>query len=288
MVLVRPLHAIALFVIILNTAKSYKILGIFPHPGISHFAVFKPVLEALSERGHQITVVSHFPSATARTGYTDINLQGTCKNVSEIVLLNNVKGSRLEKYLGIAFVRPFATWCCEGGLASPQIQKLVRSEEKFDIILVEFFNTHCFAGLIKKFNAPFVGLSSHVLMPWVNDWMGNPDNPSYIPIIHMDYSDQLTFLERLENSIVSIFSKAYYNVLMTGEAIEISRRHLGQALRVPDNIMYNASLVLVNSHYSLNRPRPLVPNVVEVGGVHIVKRGQLPAVCCKIETDTVL
>lgn len=82
--------------------------------------------------------------------------------------------------------------------------------------------------------------------------------------------------------------KVYYNVIMTGEAVEISRSLLGEELRVPDNIMYNASLVLVNSHYSLNRPRPLVPNVVEVGGIHVGKRGQLPAVRCEIETDTVL
>lgn len=152
-------------------------------------------------------MLSHFPRVAKHERYRDLSLKGTCSNVTEIVQLNGLKGSRVEKYLGIAFVRPFAKSCCEGGLSSAPVRELAKSEEKFDLILTEFFNTHCFAGLMKKFNAPIVGLSSHVLMPWVNDWMGNPDNPAYVPLIHMDYTDQMTFLERVENTVISMFSK---------------------------------------------------------------------------------
>lgn len=36
-----------------------------------------------------------------------------------------------------------------------------------------------------------------------------------------------------------------------------------------DVLAYNTSLQLVNSHFSVNNARPLVPNVVEVGGLHV-------------------
>lgn len=184
--------------------------------------------------------------------------------------------------MGIAFVRPFATACCNGGLKHEAIQKLAKSKEHFDLILMEYFNTHCFSGFIKKFSAPVIGLSSHVLMPWVNDWTGNPDNPSYIPLINMDRSDDMSFLQRVEHLLVYTYVKIYYRAVLTRDAAEISRNHLGLEMRVPDGVMYNTSLVLVNSHYSLNLPRPLVPNVIEVGGLHIGKCGQLPVVCWKI------
>jgi hypothetical protein len=38
------------------------------------------------------------------------------------------------------------------------------------------------------------------------------------------------------------------------------------------------SLILVNSHFSLNNPRPTVPGFIEVGGLHIQTGGTLPEV----------
>ncbi|EFN66981.1 hypothetical protein EAG_15338 [Camponotus floridanus] len=64
-----------------NATKSkLKILGIFGHLGKSHFDMFKPLLEELARRGHEVTVVSYFPrtdDAKAKEplpNYKDINL----------------------------------------------------------------------------------------------------------------------------------------------------------------------------------------------------------------------
>lgn len=43
-------------------------------------------------------------------------------------------------------------------------------------------------------------------------------------------------------------------------------------------IAKNTSLVLVNSHPILNRPRPQVPAVIDVGGMHVKKEKKLPDV----------
>lgn len=55
---------------------NLKILGLFPHPGISHFHFFHPILRGLAERGHEVTVVSHFPDKSPPIGYTDLPLTG--------------------------------------------------------------------------------------------------------------------------------------------------------------------------------------------------------------------
>lgn len=40
----------------------------------------------------------------------------------------------------------------------------------------------------------------------------------------------------------------------------------------------NISLLLVNSHLSIHQARPMVPNVKEVGGLHIAKEKSLSKV----------
>jgi len=61
---------------IVGLVGSKKILGLFPHPGISHFNVFKPVLLALAERGHDLEVASYFPDNVPAKNYKDLTFRG--------------------------------------------------------------------------------------------------------------------------------------------------------------------------------------------------------------------
>lgn len=66
--------------------QCYNVLGIFIHPGKSHFDMFYPLMRGLAERGHNVTVISHFPDKNPVVGYTDVVLEG----LSEIGLNNGV------------------------------------------------------------------------------------------------------------------------------------------------------------------------------------------------------
>lgn len=57
-----------------QTSDSYRVLGIFPHPAISHFRAFQPVLRELANIGHDVVVVSHFPEDNPSTNYRDLVL----------------------------------------------------------------------------------------------------------------------------------------------------------------------------------------------------------------------
>lgn len=60
---------------------------------------------------------------------------------------------------------------------------------------------------------------------------------------------------------------------------EFSKKYLGEDLFEDGSVMHNISLLLTNAHFSLNRPRPLVPGDVEVGGIHVGTPKPLPSVC---------
>lgn len=65
-----------IFMLFYCPAKSHRILGLFPHPGMSHFQFFHPVMKALAEAGHEVTVLSHFPSKVPIINYKDEVLSG--------------------------------------------------------------------------------------------------------------------------------------------------------------------------------------------------------------------
>lgn len=57
--------------IIMNAAN---ILVFWPLPIPSHFRGFEPLFTELSRRGHNVTVVSHFPKSTPVVNYTDVTI----------------------------------------------------------------------------------------------------------------------------------------------------------------------------------------------------------------------
>lgn len=69
-----------------NPADSLRILGLFPHPGVSHFHFFHPIMRELAAQGHNVTVVSHFPDAKAPANYKDLPLSGMASMTNSVDL----------------------------------------------------------------------------------------------------------------------------------------------------------------------------------------------------------
>lgn len=57
------------------------------------------------------------------------------------------------------------------------------------------------------------------------------------------------------------------------------REKLGQDIPTASEVLGNASLILSNGHFSLARPRPYLPDVIDVGGIHSHPAKPLPKVC---------
>lgn len=259
-------------------AHAYKILGLFPYPGKSHFDVFQQLLIALAEKGHDVTVLSHYPLQQKMERYRDISLSNATQTNLLQLEMDMFQGHRTDMYFIVFLLAHFAQDTCKKGLAAQPVQELIRSEEKFDLIITEYFNTDCFLGLVHKLNVPFISMSSCTMMAWLNRRFANPENPAYIPNNFMDYSDELSFFERVENTLMYLFTNAVFHFLMDVPANAEAKKYFGDDLPPLSEIAANTSLMLVNSHFSLNLPRPLVPGVIEVGGLNVKTPGKVPKV----------
>lgn len=70
------LAAVVATLCLIDSSNGLRILGLFPHPGASHFHFFHPVMRGLAEAGHDVTVVSHFPDKNPPKNYKNLALTG--------------------------------------------------------------------------------------------------------------------------------------------------------------------------------------------------------------------
>jgi glucuronosyltransferase len=262
----------------LHTVEGSNILAVFGHMGKSHFDVFEPYLEQLASRGHELHVISHFPRKQPIPNYTDIDMRGTTTVKNSINIFSYTDIGSMGQISSAIVLSEWGTEACQKTLEHPNVQKLLKLNKKFDLLIAEMFNTDCFLALAHHFKIPIIGFSSCVFMPWTPARVANPDNPAYIPTHFVASSDKMDFSERFINTFWYLFHKLHYPFLMDAPAHKIGKQHFGESLPALSVLARNTSLILVNNHFTLNRPRPLVPGIVEVAGIHIKPANKLPEV----------
>ncbi|XP_072939187.1 UDP-glucosyltransferase 2-like [Epargyreus clarus] len=264
----------------LSYADGARILGLFPHTGKSHQMVFEPLLKTLAERGHHVTVASFFPLADPPANYTDISFQGIANVGLETIDLNLFENPSLllrTPYLG-KFVMRLMEFHPLAGMALNVCQKAVNwpplvaaLKKEYDLVIVENFNSDCMLGLLHVYNvrAPVVALMSSAMLPWSAYRIGVTDNPAYVPVTCLPFSTQMTFPERVTNTFFNYFYKWWFRYEIQVKEQVIIEKQYGRKIPDLEDLSKNMSLLLVNTFHPLNGAKPLVPGVVEVGGMHL-------------------
>jgi glucuronosyltransferase len=111
-------------------------------------------------------------------------------------------------------------------------------------------------------------------------WVGNPNPYAYVPSPILKFRDEMNFWERTINTIVGISSRLIRNHYYLPRQDAIMRKHFNDSNDLPtlSEIEHTTSLLLLNQHFSTSYPKPLMPNVVQVGGVHVKPPKELPQV----------
>ncbi|XP_045447432.1 UDP-glycosyltransferase UGT5-like [Melitaea cinxia] len=274
----RPLACITLFAIF-NYAICARILGLFPHPGRSHHMVFESLLQKLPERGHHVTVASFFPLKSPPANYTDVSFEGitkigletidlNCYENPEFILRIPIIGRIYKQIIDFNPLWESALSVCSKAIDWPPLKEALSKE--YDVVLVENFNSDCMIGLLHVYQikAPVVAMLSSNLLPWSHERIGAPDNPSYVPLITTTFTSRMTFLERMENTFLKLYLNLFYQQKIQMKERAMIEKHYGVKIPELNELAKNISLMLTNTHHAFNGVRPLVPGLVEVGGMH--------------------
>jgi glucuronosyltransferase len=101
--------------------------------------------------------------------------------------------------------------------------------------------------------------------------------PSFVPTYSAGaISNDMDIFERTWNFFTYQWTTALYEWYYLPKMESTYREALGQDVPSVREIERNASLVLNNAHFSLSYPRPQLPQVVDVGGMHCRAGQPLP------------
>ncbi len=98
---------------------------------------------------------------------------------------------------------------------------------------------------------------------------GAPLITSYIPVLFMEYTEKMNFMERVGNWITAHMMIFLYQFTSQPATDRLLRRRFGNDIPSVSELVKKTSLVFVNQHYSMSLPKPLPPTIIELGGIHI-------------------
>lgn len=162
----------------------------------------------------------------------------------------------------------------EGTFKDNQIQNLLNSSKTFDLIIMDQFYDEALLGIANHFKAPVILSSSLESPTWTHHMIANPDYYSYVPNAFLKTSSRMNFVNRLMNTILNFTERLYQIFISVPYHNKILHKYLPNAPHIND-LLYNVSLVLVNTHVSISEAFPKVPNMIDVAGMHIKEKKEL-------------
>lgn len=256
-------------------AGGYDILGIFPMRAKSHWVIYSSLTNELARRGHNVEVYTVFPGTKKTPNYREIDLSSCFRNSKHFHNINfkDILGKNFIEELVMLYgiiPRPDELRNC-----SP-IVNLAKSAKKFDALIVDPFDTDIFSIFATKFNASLINIFPNMLFGFLSDRMGSTSNPSYVNDLVVERPT--SFSKKLYNVLLWVSRMIFYHFYSLPLTYEGSDEIFGSLVPPVEEVLRNTSLVLTNSHFSVSSSIPLVPGIVQVGGIHIQNATRLPHV----------
>uniref|UniRef100_A0A182QG12 UDP-glucuronosyltransferase n=1 Tax=Anopheles farauti TaxID=69004 RepID=A0A182QG12_9DIPT len=260
------------------SAGAARILGILPSVGRSHYIIGAGLMKALLDAGHEVTIVSPYPMKGAPADrHRDILLP-------ELAAAHDVSGPNLFEYksapnLFVLFLvyNEIGPLSSEMLLEHPKMVELMESGERFDAVIVESFASEALYGLAEHFGGQLMVFSPFGASMWTNELVGTPYPYSYIPHTFLAYTNEMSFWQRFANALVGHLDKLYYRLVFLPQQETMYRRYFPHAKLTFQETLESVRLAFVNQHFTLSYPHPYAPNMVEIGGIQIQPREELPA-----------
>ncbi|XP_055906895.1 UDP-glycosyltransferase UGT5-like [Eupeodes corollae] len=263
-----------LLILSTNDVISSNILGLFLTHSPSHVIVHMGVVRALVERGHNVTVVTSMRLNDPNFGYRHIYLK-TLEHTQNDTFIMMDTITRAPFYL-----KPFKWFAAIKNMMDkysnynldPDYISFKNENNNFDLVLLGY-----------QFNEANLGEAAHFKCPSVLVWMmqpfghisrliGNPNLPAFVPYSPFIPPNEMDFFYRVLNFIFYIVEG-----IITKIGEYVLKNYYDQVYPSPEYPSYwetkkNISMIFYNHHFSEAPVRPLVPGLIEIGGIQIKEK----------------
>ncbi|NWH59337.1 UD11 glucuronosyltransferase, partial [Geococcyx californianus] len=269
---------LVLLLSVLSLAAGGKLL-VVPVDG-SHWLSMREVVDVLKQKGHEIVVVApeinvhikptkNFILKTYPVSYTqeemDENYQAFAKDLFE-------GGSFYERVVRM-YQRAKKTSAiflstCTDLLYNKELIRYLE-ESKFDAVFTDPM-IPCGQVLAEHLSLPSVLFLQRIPCDLEFDASQCPNPPSYVPRVFTDFTDHMNFLQRVQNLMLDIPLTLLCKFLYQPYS-KLASEFLQRDVTVLD-LLRKASIWLLRLDFVFNYPRPLMPNMIFIGGVNCAHR----------------
>lgn len=269
---------IVVSVIIRSQVDCARILVMAPICFRSHKQFFTPIIEALGAQGHQLTVVSPFPSKTKMENIRDIVIEdfigGSQMGVDWFSMgKGNAISSSIDTLRTFRMTQKAAY---ESLMAKPEFQHIVKTRDVDLAIVLAVLNDFTLP-IIDHLSVPFIYCSATITVPWLMSSMSTSQEYAYMPAFGTDFTDRMSFAERLTNVLRNEIGLLIRPVALLWMLDEMVKKDLPDVRPITE-IERDAQLLLVNYHPTIAWPRPLPPTIIPIVAMHLRPVQPLPKV----------
>ncbi|NXF54624.1 UD11 glucuronosyltransferase, partial [Oceanites oceanicus] len=269
---------LVLLLSVLSSAAGGKLL-VVPLDG-SHWLSMREVLDGLRQKGHEIVILApeinlyikptkNFVMKTYPVPFTqeemDENVQAFLQDIFE-------EGSFLERFLkvyqSVKRLADLSISTCAQLLYNTELVRYLE-ENKFDAVLTDPL-LPCGPILAEHLSVPSVFFLRGTSCGLEFEATQCPNPPSYVPRLFAVLTDRMNFLQRVKNLIFD-FPNYFLCDFVFQPYAKLASEFLHRDVTVPD-LLRQASIWLMRLDFVLDYPRPLMPNIIVIGGVNCVHK----------------
>lgn len=199
---------------------------------------------------------------------TEIYMDSSYEENINFVESRDFGGLKLLYNLQIASIKRM-----EIQLSHPEVQNLIQNHTKykFDLVLMEYLFASPMISFGKLFDCPMIGFSAIGISIPVHELLGNAANPVLHPEIIFPFQHgRLKFTERLVSFIYYISVKFLLQPIFENIGMYQVSKYFpmlsGLTLADAENKL---DLIFVNTNPVLDYVRPITPNTIQLGFMHI-------------------
>ncbi|XP_023940212.2 UDP-glycosyltransferase UGT5 [Bicyclus anynana] len=256
--------------------ESANILHVIPFSAMSHYIFLRHIGLELAQRGHNVTVITTHTEKNPPSNYYQVQVQkkqiweligGERPNIFDMAELSSEEFHHKVVWPGgLAFT--------ELTLNSSDVQEFLKKDNTFDLVICEQFVQEALYTLASKYNAPLVIISTFGNCMRHNIMTRNPLQLATVLAEYLKLNNPGNFWGRLRNLYFTVYEYLWWRYWYLEKQEDLVKKYLPDLIgKTPSlyEMQKNASLMLINSHFSFDTPTAYLPNIVEIGGMHVRK-----------------
>lgn len=277
-------YVTALFLLLssFHFSSGGKIL-VVPVDG-SHWLSMQPVLQQLKQNGHETVVVAPEISTHIKPSDDLYTMKTYPVPFTEEELKERFRDSIYGMFEEVPFlVRFVRTYnrlqntttlffsTCTSLLYNRELMKYLE-QSKFDVLLTDPL-LPCGQIVAEYLHIPSVFLVLAIPCGLDSEALQCPSPPSYVPRRFTRNTDQMTFAERVKNLLFRMSESFLCNSVYSPYS-KLAAEVLQKDLTVSE-LLSHGSIWLIKTDFAMEYPKPLMPNMISIGGINCAGKKSL-------------